>query len=120
MLQQFLELEESALCTSLTDVLCGGGELHRSPGPVACRRACPRCACTTSMAPPEATVDSSAWTLEPARRCPRCELPIGRAINNTRLYVLDEHDAPVPMGVSGQLHIGRCRRGPVGIWGWSK
>ncbi len=116
MLQQFLELEESALCTSLTDVLCGGGELTEALARGVQARL-PNVRLHNVYGPTEATVDSSAWTLEPGAAVPAVQLPIGRAINNTRLYVLDEHDTPVPMGVSGQLHIGGVgvARGYLGL-----
>lgn len=33
-------------------------------------------------------------------------IPIGRPIHNTRVYVLDSSGAPVPPGVTGEIHVG--------------
>jgi len=54
--------------------------------------------------PTEASVWSSVYKC--LSQEPRSEVPIGRPIANTQLYILDEHQRPVPVGVPGELHIG--------------
>ena len=55
--------------------------------------------------PTEASIIVSSY--EPTSSQPIPEnLPIGRAITNTQLYVLDEDLRPVPVGTPGELHIG--------------
>ena len=97
-------------------MFCGGGDLT----PALARRVrerLPQVRLHNVYGPTEATVDSTAWTLEPSMLVPDSALPIGRPINNTRLYVLDAAQRPVPMGVIGQLFIGGAgvARGYLGL-----
>jgi len=54
--------------------------------------------------PTEATVSAIAW------RCPpdfdSDIVPIGRPIANKKVYLLDDHRQPVPLGAVGELYIG--------------
>ncbi|MEU1756804.1 amino acid adenylation domain-containing protein [Micromonospora matsumotoense] len=53
--------------------------------------------------PTETTVYSTAY-LDPQPSARQC--PIGRPLANTRVYLLDERREPVPVGVTGEIHIG--------------
>ncbi|WP_323162117.1 amino acid adenylation domain-containing protein [Pseudomonas fluorescens] len=116
MLQLFLEVEEVSQCASLTDVFSGGGELP----PALARRfqeRLPHARLHNVYGPTETTVINSIWTLEPGAEVPARQLPIGRPISNNRFYVLDDRDQPVPVGVTGHLHIGGVgvARGYLGL-----
>ncbi|MDF5737287.1 MULTISPECIES: non-ribosomal peptide synthetase [unclassified Nostoc] len=58
--------------------------------------------------PTEATVVTTLWRAanSDAVTMELPEVPIGRPIDNTQVYVLDPHLQLVPIGVPGELHIG--------------
>ncbi|MDN5936985.1 MAG: non-ribosomal peptide synthetase [Nitrosospira sp.] len=51
--------------------------------------------------PTECTVDATLCCVNDSEECPH----IGQPIGNTRVYVLDGQGEPVPLGVSGEIHI---------------
>jgi thioesterase domain-containing protein len=54
--------------------------------------------------PTEATIDAIAWRANTVITGPTALL--GRPISNTRIYLLDAHGQPVPLGAVGEIHIG--------------
>jgi len=55
---------------------------------------------------PTETVVGCCVYYVPAAQGSSGSIPIGRAIANTHLYVLDRYGQPVPIGVTGELYIG--------------
>ena len=111
MMQVFLEHEEAARCSSLTRVICSGEAL---PGSMA-RRFRERLSQTSLYnlyGPTEAAVDVTACVCTDAQQI----ASIGRPIANTQIYILDRSGQPVPVGVTGEIHIGGAQvaRGYMG------
>ncbi|MEH2059372.1 MAG: amino acid adenylation domain-containing protein [Nostoc sp.] len=102
LLQMLLEQGGIETCHSLKHVFCGGEvlpvtlqegllskldvNLHNLYGPT------------------EACIDATFWNCQ--REIYPQLVPIGRPIDNTQIYVLDQNLQPVPVGVPGELHIG--------------
>jgi amino acid adenylation domain-containing protein len=78
--------------------LCGGEALTSELG----ARLMPRCAALWNMyGPTEATIWSMACRVGMVDK-----ISLGRPIDNTQVYLLDEHLEPCPIGVVGEIHIG--------------
>ncbi|KAK3816004.1 MAG: Non-ribosomal peptide synthetase module [Benniella sp.] len=90
------------LSTSLTLIL--GGESLPAALIQALQPLIPNGRIVNDYGPTEATVSSIAW------KCPQGfsgdTVPIGRPVANKRIYILDEHRKPVPLGAIGELYIG--------------
>jgi amino acid adenylation domain-containing protein len=55
--------------------------------------------------PTETTTFATFYPVKGVRRGDRT-IPIGRPISGTRVFILDRHGVPVPVGIVGEIHIG--------------
>ncbi|MFD8824571.1 amino acid adenylation domain-containing protein [Streptomyces sp. NPDC059605] len=77
-------------------VLTGGDRLRMPP------RARLPFRVVNNYGPTEAAVVTTSTVVEPGEPVP----PIGRPVSNTLVFVVDQHDRPLPVGVPGELLIG--------------
>ncbi|NJP18559.1 MAG: amino acid adenylation domain-containing protein [Hydrococcus sp. CRU_1_1] len=102
MLQVFLEEPQLERCHSLKRVFCSGESLSLSLQERFFARV--DAELHNLYGPTEASIDVTYWRCQ--RRSDRQFVPIGRAIANTQIYILDRYLQPVPIGVIGELYIG--------------
>jgi amino acid adenylation domain-containing protein len=102
MLQIFLEEEDVVRCHSIKRVICSGEAL---PYDLQCRFfEILDTELHNLYGPTEAAVDVTYW---PCRQDQELKIvPIGYPVANTQMYILDPQLQPVPIGCTGELHIG--------------
>jgi arthrofactin-type cyclic lipopeptide synthetase C len=98
--------EQFVKCKSLRTIFCGGEALL---GQLCLQvRSGLEVDLVNFYGPTETTIGSTVWRYsvdyddDTQLDC----IPIGRPIANTRIYILDGHGEPVPIGVTGEIYIG--------------
>lgn len=107
MLRAFLADPAVRRCTSLRHVMCSGEAL--APELVPAFYAQFGAELHNLYGPTEAAIDVTHWT--PPRGFAEATVPLGRPVANTQIYILDRRQAPVPIGVAGELSIGGVQVG---------
>ncbi|WP_344486870.1 amino acid adenylation domain-containing protein, partial [Streptomyces amakusaensis] len=95
--------ESPGALAGVSDVLTGG-DVMAAGAVAAVRGACPGLTVRHVYGPTETTVIVTVHTVEPGGVAAEV-LPIGRPMDNTKLFVLDEFLRPVPVGVNGELYV---------------
>jgi amino acid adenylation domain-containing protein len=96
---------ETVFPEELREIITAGEQLQTTPRIVSLFERLKFCRLVNQYGPTECHV-VSACTLEPAPRNWPLRPPIGRPISNIKLYLLDVHLQPVPIGIAGELFIG--------------
>ena len=84
--------------------LLAGGDVLSVPHVRRVLETLPDCRLVNGYGPTEGTTFSCCHTIAEGAEL-RGSVPIGRPIANTRVYVLDRHGQPAPIGVPGELWI---------------
>ncbi|MFE1824858.1 amino acid adenylation domain-containing protein [Streptomyces anulatus] len=95
--------DEDPGCLAGLRELWVGGDVVLPEAVEQVRAACPGLRVVDGYGPTETTVFATAYTVP--ERQPEGPVPIGRPLDNTRVYVLDHRLRPVPPGVLGELYV---------------
>lgn len=102
MLPAFLEQPDLQRCTALKRIYCSGEELSKKTADDVLEKL--PVELHNMYGPTEAAIEVSHWACR--REDSSTIVPIGYPLWNTRLYVLDDHLQPMPIGIPGELYIG--------------
>jgi len=94
----------SSVFVDLNYLLVGGDILDPKKVANVLRYSAPR-RLLNGYGPTECTTFSSTYHIQSAAEAAQ-GIPIGRPVSNTKIYILDDELQPVPIGVSGEIHIG--------------
>ncbi len=83
-----------------------GGETATWEAVATIRKSAPHCRIFNHYGPTETTVGVLTYEVPQNRPAYAKTVPLGSAIANTQIYILDRHQQPVPIGVTGELYIG--------------
>ncbi|WP_370642989.1 amino acid adenylation domain-containing protein [Mycetohabitans sp. B4] len=102
MLSIFLDTEGVQRCTSVKHLICGGEALSGATVQQ-CQMLLPDTQVHNLYGPAENPIGTTFWTCPVA--CTEDNIPIGRPIANTQVYLLDAYGQPLPLGAVGELYI---------------
>ncbi|HEX8091098.1 MAG TPA: amino acid adenylation domain-containing protein, partial [Blastocatellia bacterium] len=102
MLQAFLSEGKASECRSLRRVICSGEALPYETEQLFFQKL--DCQMHNLYGPTEASVDVTYWACN--EDSTRALVPIGQPIANTQIYITDQWNTPLPLGIAGELHIG--------------
>ncbi|HEY4050821.1 MAG TPA: amino acid adenylation domain-containing protein, partial [Acidobacteriaceae bacterium] len=101
--QQLIKERSRAIPRSLRQISLGGEAVRQSALSTWFKRRGYLPRLVNAYGPTETTVNATLLEVTPEHIAYSL---IGRPIWNTRIYILDGHGAPVPVGVAGELYIG--------------
>lgn len=97
---QYLQTETIKKTQSLRLIFCSGEKLLRHTVQK-CYEELPQVICHNLYGPTEATIDVTAYTCMPSD----IQMPIGKPIANTKIYIVNKKLQQVPIGYCGEIYI---------------
>lgn len=104
MLEVFLLAIQPGDCPGLQQVLCSGEALKPSQVSLFIEKM-PAAQLHNLYGPTEAAIDVTSWSLDKST-VDLNQIPIGKPIANTSIYIVDKTGRLIPEGAVGEIHIG--------------